>query len=110
VKPPLLLLAAAVALALVVFFSDPGRANIAPPAASASAAAPAAASPQQAAAGQLVLERCGTCHSLDRLAQHRQGRAGWENTMRTMAQLGASWAPNEQPVILNYLVQHFGPR
>ncbi len=108
-KPPLLLLAAAVALALVVFFSDPGRANIAPPTASASAAAPVT-SPQQAAAGQLVLERCGTCHSLDRLAQHRQGRAGWENTMRTMAQLGASWAPNEQPVILNYLVQHFGPR
>ncbi len=103
-----MLLAAAVALVVVVFFSDPGRANIAPTAAAAAVGTPASA--QDVAAGQVVLERCGTCHSLNRLAQHPQDRAGWQATMRSMAQLGAGWSPSEQPVILAYLVRHFGPR
>lgn len=103
-----MLLAAAIALTVVVFFSDPGRANVAP--AVTAAAAPAAASAQDVAAGQVVLHRCGSCHSLGTLAQHPQNRAAWEATMQSMAQLGAGWTPQEQPVILNYLVRHFGPR
>ncbi len=102
-----MLLAAAIALTVVVFFSDPGRANVAP---AVTAAAAPAASAQDVAAGQVVLHRCGSCHSLGTLAQHPQNRAAWEATMQSMAQLGAGWTPQEQPVILNYLVRHFGPR
>lgn len=107
-KPPLLLLAAAIALTAVVFFSDPGRANVAPLPAAAAAATPVSA--EDVAAGQVVLHRCGTCHSLGTLAEHPQNRAGWQATMQSMAQLGAGWTQQEQPMILNYLVRHFGAR
>lgn len=114
VKSPLLLLIAAVVLSLLVFVSDPGRAaGLGPGAQEAAASAPAAgqsapASSDDAAAGQLVLERCGGCHSLDTLRNHPQDEAGWTQTVAQMERMGAAVSPAEEPVIVEYLARHFG--
>lgn len=113
VKPQLLLLGLAVLLVAVVFASDPGRAaRMATDAAAAPAAATtdAGANPvaNDAAVGQLVLARCGGCHSLDRLSQHPQNAAGWRQTIAQMQQLGAQVGPDEEPELVEYLARHFG--
>lgn len=115
VKSSLVLLAVGVLLALVVFVNDPGRAaSLAVSASDSAPSAPAstpAAAPEaenDAAAGQLVLQRCGGCHALDRLRQNPQDEAGWTHTVQLMEQMGAQVAPQEEPVIVRYLARHFG--
>lgn len=114
-KSPILLLIAAVVLAFLVIANDPGRAVALGPAANGEAVStpaqpagqPTAASASDAAAGQLVLARCGGCHSLDKLRQNPQDEAGWTQTVRQMEQMGAQVAPSEEPVIVRYLARHF---
>ena len=59
--------------------------------------------------GELVLQRCGGCHGIDTLSQHRQDAAGWSTTIAAMQQLGAQVGPNEQDELVSYLARHFGP-
>ena len=74
------------------------------------AVAASTSSPGDVQAADLVLQRCGACHSLNRLARHPQNRAGWTNTVHLMEQMGAQVSPDEEPVILNYLVRHYPPK
>lgn len=108
-KIPLILLSLGIVLALVLAFTNLGR----PPLSSTSdtaTASNAAASPEDAAGATLVLQRCGTCHSINRLAEHPQDTNGWAQTVAQMEQMGAQVAPQEEPVLINYLATHYGPQ
>lgn len=104
----MLLLGLAVGLALLLVFTGSGvRPNRAQDAAAEEAAAPPAAE-ADAAAGQLVLQRCGSCHSLDTLSHNPQDAAGWAKTVDTMQAMGAQVAPSERDALIAYLARHFG--
>ena len=51
---------------------------------------------------------CGKCHSLDQAISLRQGRAGWQETISKMVNLGAEGSQSEVSAILNYLVKNYG--
>lgn len=103
-KVPLLLLGMAIGLALILVVSGAGIRT------SSTASTAAAATPDaDAAIGSLVLTRCGSCHGIDTIAQHRQDAAGWTKTVDTMTQMGAHVAPNERGEIIAYLARHFAP-
>ncbi|HUX66006.1 MAG TPA: hypothetical protein VMV31_00800 [Terriglobales bacterium] len=109
-KVPLLLLGLALGLSLMLVVAGSGlRPNAAANAEAVAAAAPPPAE-ADAAVGQLVLQRCGGCHSLDTLSHNPQDAAGWARTVDTMAQLGAQVAPDERDPLIAYLAAHFGPR
>lgn len=95
-------------LALVLVFTGSGlRPNPAADAVATAAATPPAAE-ADAAAGQLVLQRCGSCHGLDTLSHNPQDAAAWAKTVDAMQQLGAQVAPSERAALIAYLARHFG--
>lgn len=109
-KAPLLLLGLALALAAILVATGSGlRENAAANAAAAAAALPPAAE-ADAAVGQLVLQRCGSCHGLDTLSHNPQDAQGWGRTVDTMVQMGARVSPQERGPLVDYLARHFGPR
>jgi|SRR6185437_8322737 len=105
VKAPLLLLALALGLAALLVATGSGVRTSAVPDAGAAAAVPAEA---DASVGQLVLQRCGTCHGLETLSHNPQDAAGWTKTVDTMTQMGAQVAPSERDALIAYLARHFG--
>ena len=106
-KTPLLLLGVAVGLALMLVVSGSGvRTN---QVAAANAVASSASPDPDAAVGELVLARCGGCHGIDTLSQHRQDAAGWTQTIAAMQKLGVQVSPDEQVELVNYLAKHFAP-
>jgi mono/diheme cytochrome c family protein len=108
VKTPLLLLGLAMGLALLLVAVNSGsRPN--PGAEAAAAEAVAVPVPEaDAAVGQLVLQRCGSCHGLDTLSHNPQDAAGWARTVALMQQMGAQVAPQERDALVAYLARHFG--
>lgn len=104
-KAPLLLLGLALGLAALLVATGSGLRSPAAPSANAVATVPAEA---DAAVGQLVLQRCGTCHGLETLSHNPQDAAGWSKTVATMTQMGAQVAPSERDALITYLARHFG--
>ncbi|MCS6785999.1 MAG: hypothetical protein NZ524_03045 [Thiobacillaceae bacterium] len=58
---------------------------------------------------ELVKARCTLCHEAGHFVRLRQDRAAWEDTVELMIRRGAPIEPQEKPIILDYLVRHYGP-
>lgn len=109
-KVPLLLLSLGIVLALALAVTNIGRPALSNGSDTSATASNAAASPEDAAGATLVLQRCGTCHSVNRLANHPQDASGWAQTVAQMEQMGAQVAPQEEPILIQYLATHYGPK
>jgi len=60
--------------------------------------------------GEILLqERCATCHSLGRVEQTQKSREEWERTVARMVGKGAEVNEDEQAVMIEYLVEVYGP-
>jgi mono/diheme cytochrome c family protein len=57
----------------------------------------------------LVAATCSQCHSLNALAQLREGRAAWRHQIYDMIERGAQVSPSEIDVMVDYLGTHLGP-
>jgi hypothetical protein len=57
----------------------------------------------------LVEESCFRCHSADMLVQQRLTEKQWTATLDKMIRWGAVVEDPSKPVVLAYLVKHFGP-
>ena len=57
----------------------------------------------------LILRSCTECHGLDRITDNRKIEAGWQASVKDMIRLGAKLTPEDVPVVVTYLVEHFGP-
>ena len=57
----------------------------------------------------LVLEWCGTCHSLARILTTRKDPEGWANYMKTRRADIAFLGDEEVKTVLDYLVANFTP-
>lgn len=58
---------------------------------------------------ELVKARCTLCHEAGHFVRLKQDRAAWEDTVDLMIRRGAPIEPQEKPLILDYLVTHYGP-
>lgn len=58
---------------------------------------------------ELVKARCTLCHEAGHFVRLKQDRAAWEDTVELMIRRGAPIEPQEKPLILDYLVTHYGP-
>lgn len=56
----------------------------------------------------LLQTRCTVCHSLDRVNNEKNTRAGWEQIVNKMVQKGAQLNDSEKATLLDYLAQNFG--
>lgn len=57
-----------------------------------------------------VRGNCTACHSAKLITQHRATRAGWEEMIRWMqARQGLHDLGSSEPIILDYLAQHYAP-
>ncbi len=60
--------------------------------------------------GQVLLEaRCTACHGLDRVESAQKSREEWVATVDRMVDYGAQLSESEQGVLLDYLVDTYGP-
>lgn len=57
----------------------------------------------------LVEGSCFRCHSADMLVQQRQTEKQWTAELDKMIRWGAVVKDRDKPVMLAYLVKHFGP-
>jgi len=55
----------------------------------------------------VTVRSCGTCHEARRAASARLTRAGWAAVIDGMIGRGAIIAPDQVPVVLDYLSTHF---
>jgi DMSO/TMAO reductase YedYZ molybdopterin-dependent catalytic subunit len=55
-------------------------------------------------------DTCLTCHEEDVIRQQRLTRGQWDRELTKMSNWGAPVKPDNHDTILDYLVQHFGPR
>jgi len=60
--------------------------------------------------GERILNSgCGGCHDLRPVQASARDRDGWNEVVQNMLQKGADIADKDVPVLLDYLVEHFGP-
>jgi len=60
--------------------------------------------------GQVLLEeRCTACHGLDRVEQAQKSREAWVTTVDRMVGYGVQLSESERTVLLDYLVETYGP-
>jgi cytochrome c-type biogenesis protein CcmH/NrfF len=57
----------------------------------------------------LVEERCTVCHSLNRIQTARYSAADWKTVVDTMITRGAQLSPEEESVVVDWLVANYGP-
>jgi hypothetical protein len=57
---------------------------------------------------ELVVEKCSTCHDLDRIPARRRDRYGWEDVVDSMRSRGAEISDEERTKIVDYLNAHYG--
>ncbi len=62
----------------------------------------------EGAAKAFIVRSCIECHGLDRITTRRKDEAGWRANVKDMVRLGAELRPEEETVMIAYLVQHFG--
>ena len=60
---------------------------------------------------QLYIAYCGSCHSLELVESQRLDRAAWQWVMSDVVnEYGGTWiTPKEQKILIDYLVEHYGP-
>lgn len=56
----------------------------------------------------LLQEHCTECHPLSRAESKKYTAAQWKLVTHQMIEKGARVTPAEEPVIVSYLVAHFG--
>lgn len=62
------------------------------------------------APGKVLLEaRCTVCHNLERVQKKKADRAGWEKIVDEMIGTGAKLDDAEKDMVLDYLVENYGP-
>lgn len=76
----------------------------------------AAAGPVSAAAAaqgdqgeRLLNASCGGCHDLRPVQASARDKDGWNEVVQNMLQKGADVSDKDLPVLLDYLVEHYGP-
>lgn len=59
---------------------------------------------------RILLASCTSCHGLDYVAKLRgyYTREQWRDVVNTMIEYGTRLKPEDQEVLVEYLVQHFG--
>ena len=57
----------------------------------------------------IVVRRCSTCHTTDRILRTRSTREEWAGAISDMKNLGAVITTEEARVLADYLGEHFGP-
>src|SRR6476661_7311973 len=74
------------------------------------AAEPAAAAAQNDEKGERLLNAsCGGCHDLRPVQASARDRDGWNEVVQNMLQKGADVSDKDIPLLLDYLVEHYGP-
>jgi competence ComEA-like helix-hairpin-helix protein len=71
-----------------------------------------AAEPQEFPEGKgkdLTKKICSNCHTPEAIFQADRDARGWVETVEFMITNGASIQPEEEEIIVNYLVRYFGP-
>jgi len=65
---------------------------------------------QQDDKGEQILNgSCTTCHDLRLVEVQALDKAGWTNNVESMIQRGADVAPDDLPILIDYLVTNHGP-
>jgi len=74
------------------------------------AAEPVAAVAAQDEPGERLLNAsCGGCHDLRPVQASARDRDGWNEVVQNMLQKGADVSDKDIPLLLDYLVEHYGP-
>lgn len=68
------------------------------------------APPQMTSPGSPYKDACLVCHEEDVIRQQHLTRAQWDREITKMTNWGSPVKPENRDLILNYLVQQFGPR
>jgi cytochrome c551/c552 len=55
----------------------------------------------------LTMARCATCHDVRHITRARLSRGQWEDNVQNMKERGAPLAPQEIPVIVEYLATYY---
>jgi hypothetical protein len=58
---------------------------------------------------QVILKSCTTCHGLDAYAKYALDRNGWQKMIESMKTKGAVITDDDASLLLDYLVDTFGP-
>jgi hypothetical protein len=59
---------------------------------------------------QLIIQSCTSCHSAKLITQNRASRMGWKNMIDWMqATQGLTDLGDREPLILDYLAEHYAP-
>jgi cytochrome c5 len=61
------------------------------------------------AGGDVVRQRCVSCHESDIITSQRLSLTGWTRSVDKMVRWGATVTPAEREVLHPYLAEHFGP-
>jgi hypothetical protein len=64
----------------------------------------------EGAGHDIAVGGCVTCHSASMIAQQHKDTAGWNKTVTQMVAWGAPVAPEQKPVLVAYLAEHFPAR
>jgi cytochrome c5 len=65
---------------------------------------------QQEDKGEQILNgSCTTCHDLRLVEVQALDKAGWTSNVESMIQRGADIAPDDLPILIDYLVTNHGP-
>lgn len=57
----------------------------------------------------IILTKCQSCHTLERIVISQRSRDEWTDVLDLMISYAAPLTPEEKPKVLDYLVQSFGP-
>lgn len=60
--------------------------------------------------GDVLKQRCVSCHESDIISSQRLSLTGWTRSVDKMVRWGAAVTPAEREVLHAYLAEHFGPR
>jgi cytochrome c5 len=58
---------------------------------------------------EIVAKACTQCHGLGLTVAMRDGRVGWQEMVDNMILRGAQVRPEEEKIVIDYLVENFGP-
>jgi len=70
---------------------------------------PTAAAAQDDQGERLLNASCGGCHDLRPVQASARDRDGWNEVVQNMLQKGADVPDKDIPLLLDYLVEHYGP-
>ena len=69
---------------------------------------PASATLEEGEGRDLVVQKCATCHDLERVPARRRDKLGWEDVVDNMRSRGAEMTTEEREAIVAYLTAHYG--